>query len=136
MADTASLHRARLDNLLKRDWEGLRALYHPDYTYMDGSGAEKKGADSAVAVCEAYATAFPDLSLEIRSQYTPSADVSIIEYTARGTHEAELEGIPPTGKHLEVVVCNVIEARDGKIFRERDYYDTMAVMQQLGVAGV
>jgi ketosteroid isomerase-like protein len=31
------------------------------------------------------------------------------------------------------VVCNVIETRDGRIVREREYYDRMAVLVQLGV---
>lgn len=134
MADIGSLHRDKLEATVSRDWERLRALYHPDYTYTDGSGVEQD-ADQAVAACAAYTTAFPDLSLEIRNQYTPSADVSIIEYTVRGTHQAELGGVAPTGRPVEIRVCNVVEARDGTIARERDYYDVMAVMQQLGAVG-
>jgi ketosteroid isomerase-like protein len=30
-------------------------------------------------------------------------------------------------------VCDVIEVRDGKVYREREYYDQMTMMQQLGV---
>ncbi len=32
------------------------------------------------------------------------------------------------------MACNVVEARDGKIHRERDYFDTLSLMQQLGLA--
>jgi steroid delta-isomerase-like uncharacterized protein len=134
MADTASMHRDKLDATVGRDWERLRALYHPEYTYTDGSGVPQD-ADAAIAACGAYTTALPDLSVEIREQYSPSADVSILEYTARGTHLGDLGGVAPTGKPVQILVCNVVEARDGKIIRERDYYDVMSVMQQLGVAG-
>ena len=58
----------------------------------------------------------------------------MLEIVARGTHTGPLDGIPPTGRRAEVVGCNVVEIRDGKIHRERDYYDTMALMQQLGLA--
>jgi predicted ester cyclase len=76
-----------------------------------------------------YTTAFPDLSLEVRSQYAPSDDVSISELTARGTHEQALQGIPSSGKKVEVVVCNVTEAHDGRIYRNREDFDTLTLMR-------
>ena len=135
MADAASLHREMFEVAFARDFEGLRRFYHPDYVYMDGSGVEQPGADAGVAVAETYMTAFPDVTFELRHQYAPSDDVSIIEFTARGTHQAPLDDIPATGKHVTINVCNVIEVRDGKIHREREYYDTLAILQQLGVMG-
>jgi steroid delta-isomerase-like uncharacterized protein len=133
MADAATVHREMFKAVENQDFGKLRALYHPEYTYMSGDGVEQKGADAGVAVAEMYTKAFQDLSFEIRNQFTPSSDVSIIEFTARGTHKEELEGIPATGRQVEVVVCNVIEVRDGKIYREREYYDALSMMQQLGV---
>jgi len=32
-----------------------------------------------------------------------------------------------------VPICNVIELRDGKVYREREYMDMLAIMSQLGV---
>jgi predicted ester cyclase len=58
----------------------------------------------------------------------------VIEFTASGTQTGELSGIPPTGRSVSADVCNVVEVRDGKIYREREYYDVMGLMQQLGVA--
>ncbi|KAA0233539.1 MAG: Aklanonic acid methyl ester cyclase DnrD [Acidimicrobiales bacterium] len=133
MANAAELHRQMLDAVLDRDFDKLRDLCHADYVYAGGDGVEQKGADAGVAVAETYSTAFPDLSFEIRSQYEFDGDVSVLELTARGTHEAELEGIPPTGRRVEVVVCNIIEIQDGKIYREREYFDGLSLMQQLGV---
>lgn len=135
MANTAELHREMLDAVTERDFDKLRDLCHADYVYMSGDGVEQKGADAGVAVAEMYSTAFPDLSFEIRNQYAVD-DVSVLEITARGTHEADLEGIPPTGRRVEVVVCNIIETQDGKIYREREYYDGLSLMQQLGVIEV
>ena len=54
--------------------------------------------------------------------------------TIRGTHTGLLMDIPATGKAVEVPGCNVIEVRDGLIYREADYFDTGTLMQQLGVA--
>jgi len=35
---------------------------------------------------------------------------------------------------VSIPVCHVIELRDGKIYREREYMDMMNMMTQLGVA--
>lgn len=94
---------------------------------------ERKGADAVVAICETYTTAFPDFSLEIRNQFSPSPGVSILEGTVRGTHKGHLHGIPATGRTVEFVFCHVVEVRDGKVHREREYYDGLSIMQQLGV---
>jgi predicted ester cyclase len=61
--------------------------------------------------------------------------VSIVEYTFSGTDCGELEGIPATGRWILVGACSVVEVRVGRIHRERDYYDTLALMEQLGVGG-
>lgn len=34
----------------------------------------------------------------------------------------------------DVVACSIIDARNGKIAREHDYYDVMALMSQRGVS--
>lgn len=51
----------------------------------------------------------------------------------RGTHQGELDGIAATGRSIQLHGCNVIEVADGRIVREREYFDTMALMAQLGV---
>ncbi len=133
MSDAAQTQREMFEAVRARDFDGLRALYHPDYSYMGADGIEKQGADAGVYVAETYTTAFPDLEFEVRHQFSPSDDVAIMEFTARGTHEGELEGIAPTGKGVEIFVCNVLEVRDDKILHEREYFDALSVMRQLGV---
>ncbi len=133
MKNAQALQLEMLEAVRARDFAALRELYHPDYVYMSADGAEQKGPDAGVAVAETYLRAFPDLEFEIRHLYAAGTGVSVLELTARGTHQAELEGIPPTGRLVEVVVCNVVEAQDGLIVREREYYDSLSIMRQLGV---
>jgi steroid delta-isomerase-like uncharacterized protein len=132
MGIASALQREMFETVEKRDLGRLRDLYHPDYTYTGSDGVERGGAETGAAVAQTYLTAFPDLSFEIRHQYE-SGGVAVMELTARGTHRAQLEDIPPTGRAVEAAVCNVIEARDGKIYREREYFDRLLIMQQLGV---
>jgi steroid delta-isomerase-like uncharacterized protein len=133
MADAASVHRAMFEAVMARNLDALREIYHPDYTY-EGSDGTTGDAEAGIAVAATYTAAFSDLTFEIRHQFSPSPDVSIIELTARGTHDGQLEDLPPTGRTVEILACNVVEVADGRILREREYYDTLAIMGQLGVA--
>ena len=133
MKNTAELHRAVYEAVQSRDFERLREIYAADCSYTTGDGVEQSGVDAVLLTVHAFTSAFPDLEIRIRHQYMPSDTVSIVEYTFAGTHRGELEGIPATGKRIEVVACSVAEVREGQIHRERDYYDSLALMNQLGV---
>jgi steroid delta-isomerase-like uncharacterized protein len=135
MTDAATIQREMLDAVERHDFDRMRELIHPDYTYIGGDGVEQPGVDAAVAVAELYTTAFPDLRFEIRASHAPSDDVAILEVIAHGTHTGPLGDVPPTGRSGAVVACNVVEVRDGRIVREREYFDRLAIMDQLGLAG-
>jgi predicted ester cyclase len=82
----------------------------------------------ALLSLKTYTSAFPDVSFEFRHKYACGEDVSIMEVTVRGTHQGELEGIPPTGRQIEGFLCKVIDVRDGKIYRVREYFDNLALL--------
>ena len=54
-------------------------------------------------------------------------------WTGRGTHVGELQGIPPTGKRVEVPGSVFYRIVNGKIVEFRGQLDMMGLMQQLGV---
>jgi len=134
MPKIAELHRAVYEAVEARDFDRLRTIYHADCSYTSGDGRAQRGVDAVLAAVDTFTSAFPDLTIEIRHHHLPSDSVSVIEYTFAGTHRGELEGIAATGKRMQVVACSVAEVRDGRIHTERDYYDTMTLMEQLGVA--
>jgi steroid delta-isomerase-like uncharacterized protein len=53
-------------------------------------------------------------------------------WTGRGTHLGELQGIPPTGKRVEVPGSVFYRIAGGKIVEFRGQFDMMGLMQQLG----
>jgi steroid delta-isomerase-like uncharacterized protein len=134
MQSNAELHRAVYEAVQSRDFDRLREIYHADCRYVTGDGVERRGVDAVLASVETFTSAFPDLSIEVRHHHLPGEGVSIVEYSFAGTHEGELEGIPATGRRMEVVACSVAEIHGGQIHRERDYYDTLSLMRQLGLA--
>ncbi len=54
-------------------------------------------------------------------------------WTGRGTHRGELQGIPPTGKRVEVPGSVFYRIVGGKIVEFRGLFNMMSLMQQLGV---
>ncbi|HJQ28586.1 MAG TPA: ester cyclase [Rubrobacter sp.] len=54
-------------------------------------------------------------------------------WTGRGTHSGELQGIPPTGKRVEVPGSVFYRIVGGRIVEFRGQLDMMSLMQQLGV---
>jgi len=78
-----------------------------------------------------YATAFPDGKVEV-TNVLGSGNNAFCEFVARGTHNGDLKGIAPTGKAVEIHAANAMELRDGKVYREREYFDLMTLMVQIG----
>lgn len=116
----------------KQNFDRIRQLMHSEYSYTGGDGEIHKGVDAGIAVGEMYTRAFPDLQLDITNMYVDGNKV-ITEFVGRGTHQGELEGIAPTGKKVQIPICNIIEIRDNKIYSEHEYWDSAVLMQQLGV---
>jgi steroid delta-isomerase-like uncharacterized protein len=134
MASAKDIHRQVVDCWNKRDWGGMRALLHPDYQYRGGDGKSIAGGpDMGVEVARSYAAAFGDGRLEIQ-RVVAQGDVAVAEALAIGTHTGDLMGIPATGKRFTLPLCNVIELRDGRVYREHEYFDIHHLLVQLGLA--
>ena len=54
-------------------------------------------------------------------------------WTGRGTHRGNLQGIPATGKRVEVPGSVFYRIVEGKIVEFRGQLDMMGMMRQLGV---
>jgi steroid delta-isomerase-like uncharacterized protein len=133
MATAATIHQEMTRLWNQRDFAGIRSLAHPEYSYTGGDGKEMTGGpDVAVGIAQMFATAFPDGTLEVKKAYT-QGETAIAELVGRGTHNGDLMGIPPTGKPVEIVICNIVELREGKVLREREYMDMMSMLTQMGV---
>ena len=127
--DIAREHTASFND---RRFDRARDLMHSDYTYTGPDGQEQRGPDAGVAVLKMWATGFPDAHIDIVN-IKESGDTVIVEFIGRGTHRGDLMGMAPTGKQVNIPVCNILELRDGKIYRQREYMDMATMMVQLGV---
>jgi len=133
MSDAAAIARQYLEAAPRRDFDTVRQLFHPQYSYTGGDGQRQEGAEAGIALADMFTTAFPDVNLDIKHTHV-TGDIVIVEFVASGTHKGDLMGIAPTGRKMSMPVCLVLEIRDGKIYAEREYMDMSHLMQQLGVA--
>ena len=79
-----------------------------------------------------YFTAFPDLRIT-PEDLIAEGDKVTMRYGWRGTHKAELMGIPATGKQVTASGISILRVADGKIAEQWDNFDTLGMLQQLGV---
>lgn len=134
MSNSTDIMRRYIEAIPRRDFDTLRQLYHPQYSYTSGDGQRQDGPDAGLAVAQMYTSAFPDMKIDVSHMHAVGDNVVVTEFVARGTHQGELAGIAPTGRPVEVRVCNIVEVRDGKVYAEREYFDMAHLLQQLGVA--
>lgn len=80
----------------------------------------------------AFLAAFPDLHVHIEDMLA-EGDKLVTRWSARGTHEGELMGIPPTGKHVSVGGTAIDRFENGQSVEHWEIFDQVGLMQQLGV---
>ena len=93
-----------------------------------GMSSDVEGAKRFV---EMYRNAFPDLQITVEDMIA-EGDKVVMRWTARGTHQGELMGIPPSGKQVEVTGINIDRIEGGKFIESWSNYDTLGMMQQIG----
>jgi steroid delta-isomerase-like uncharacterized protein len=110
----------------------VEEVYSPDYVGHDPAMPEDvRGAEGAKEFYGMYINAFPDAEITIEDQVA-EGDKVVTRWTARGTHQGELLGVPPSGNRVEVTGITVSGIEGGKIVEEWDNYDALGMMQQIG----
>lgn len=118
-----------------RDLDGIAAHWADDIVY-EAPGISLKGIAARRAAEQVWLDAFPDARVSVRS-HRIDGDNIIIESTVRGTHAGSLNAggmtIPPTGKTISGEYAVFLQFRDGKIVKQRIYFDRLKLMQDIGL---
>jgi predicted ester cyclase len=78
-----------------------------------------------------FREAFPDWHSTF-DELVAEGDTVAERWTGRGTHQGELQGIPPTGRRVEVPGSVFYRIVGGTIVEFRGQLDMLSLMQQLG----
>ena len=134
--DDTQLVRRWFDELFNRgDLAVADEILADDVSY-DGpqslSPSDVTGPTDIKAYVETYQTAFPDLYYTVENVTATDGEVRV-RWSAMGTHENDLFGIEPTGEGFTVDGINVFSVADGRITDVYAQWDTLKMVQELGV---
>ena len=90
------------------------------------------GPEGTKQLVTVYRNAFPDLRFTIDEQIA-EGDKVVTRWTAHGTHQGELAGMPPTNKTATVTGIAVDRIVNGKFAESWGVFDQFGMLQQLGV---
>jgi steroid delta-isomerase-like uncharacterized protein len=79
-----------------------------------------------------FAAAFPDGHYTVED-VVAEGDRVVVRTTFTGTHQAEMQGIPATGKAVSISSITIFRLDNGKIAEGWLLNDALGMMQQLGV---
>jgi steroid delta-isomerase-like uncharacterized protein len=106
-------------------------LFSVDHKMHDPQVPTADGPDGMAATVSTYQTGVNG-HWQIDDIFS-SGDRVTVRWTGRGEHVAELNGIPPTGKKIEVSAISIHRMAGGKIAETWEVWDTLGFLQQLGV---
>jgi steroid delta-isomerase-like uncharacterized protein len=135
--ESEAIARAEVDKYNAHDLDGLAALFSSDAEIINvPTGVSGRGQKTARDSAQTLLTAFPDGKFEVTSVVAGERGAAV-EYVGRGTHTGKLAAaagaLPPTGRKLDVRICDVMDIQGGKITSVRSYWDLYGVLNQLGL---
>jgi steroid delta-isomerase-like uncharacterized protein len=133
-AETKAVARRLLEEAFNSgNLDVVDELVSPEFVNHDAALPEPAvGIEASKASITGYREAFPDLRLTIEQQLAEGEYVAT-RWSARGTHQGDLMGIAPTGKQATVTGITVDRIVDGRFVESWTNWDTLGLMQQLGV---
>jgi predicted ester cyclase len=96
-------------------------------TTLDWTGFKQFGA--------AFLSAFPD-GRHVFDCVVAEGEYVVTVGTYQGTHQGEMQGIPPTSRPLKLAVMHLDRVVNGKIVEHRGLANEVDFMRQLGIVMV
>lgn len=90
------------------------------------------GREALLHAQDATRVAFPDCRWVIEAMVA-EGDIVVVRWTASGTHEGELLGIPPTGHRVAIDGVTIFRIVDGLVREWWRVADDLSMLQHLGV---
>jgi steroid delta-isomerase-like uncharacterized protein len=139
---TSAISRVSQDYLKAfnaHDIEKIVAHYTNDCMIESvGTGQVKRGPAELRKYYEEFFMAFPDAKMEFTNDFRCN-DMSATEWVLSGTQKGKLLAsaafpeLPPTNKKIAIKGATINLIRQDKIYKETDYWNMAAYMQQLGL---
>jgi steroid delta-isomerase-like uncharacterized protein len=99
---------------------------------IHASPTDVVGINSVRAYYANYLTGFSNITFIIKDVFG-QGDKLVKHWNFSGTHTGVFFGIPATGKKVSIDGVTLVRMSNGKIAEERDFFDNLDFMTQLGL---
>jgi steroid delta-isomerase-like uncharacterized protein len=132
VADETAINKA----VAKRVYEdGLsRGIFTVPYTddFVGHGGSTTFTHEDGMKEAKGWRDAFPDLAVNV-DLIVAEGDLVAVRWTARGTNTGTGNGIPATGRKVQVSGTAIFRFVDGRIAEEWTSANTLGLLKQLGL---
>ena len=113
------------------NWDVYKEIHSKDF--VAHAGKRSAGLAEDLQDAQGWRQAFPDGQYTV-DQMIAEGDRVVVQYTGRGTNTGTGNGLPATGKHVEVTGVTIFRIANGKIVEEWSQADMLGLLRQLGLA--
>ena len=136
MSDLRTIVDRHYEGINQHDLDMVVSTLADDVESILPGAPPLKGKEPFKAYVSVFQTAAPDTHIEGHRDLG-SGDTIVVEGSYSGTQTGPLMTpggeIPPTGRHFDFTFCDVLQAKDGKVFSHRVYFDQVDFLTQLGL---
>jgi predicted ester cyclase len=114
------------------DERALVELMNPNVVDHSRPPGVAPGAEGVRQQFDGFRAAFPDFRATILDQVA-EGDKVVTRKVFHGTHLGPFQGIPPTGREVEIHLIDIIRMEEGQIVEHWNCVDRLGLLAQLGV---
>lgn len=130
---TKSVMERLLEMLNTRNFDMASEIYATDYCAIDiASHTRVQGPQEAAHTLERVFLAFPDLQFSVE-QTLFDGDCVVVYWTARGTHQAVVFHLPPTGRPVQVNGITMLRAANERLTQGIHMWDMASLLRSVGL---
>ncbi len=116
----------------KKKVDLIDKLFATNYVYHESSGKDICGPGGFKNMISITHSAFPGYHIKAEDMVAEGEKVAC-RFTANGNHQGELMGIPPTGNTFTITGIVIYRIVGGKVIEQWENFDTLGMLQQIGV---
>ena len=116
----------------QKDPSAFEAYFSPSLTDHALPPGLPEGLEGRRLFYSAFLSAFSDLQVQIEDVFS-EGDKLVTRWSAQGTHDGELMGIPPTARKVSTSGIAIDRFENGQSVEHWEVFDQVGLMQQLGV---
>ena len=114
----------------RQQFDEVEAMLSPGFhLYFSGQQLNK---EQTMALIRSVYVSFADFRHEVQETLA-AEDRVVVRFIDRATHTGEFEGIPASGRTIELGQISIFKIAGDQILEIREEVDMMVMMQQLGV---